>query len=83
LDMESPGEAQRLIPATESAGDLPSGWDVAVEDLVWKRTVNLGELSGGEHILRYWADKGETLLEKIEIGKGTGSYLGGRESVRV
>ncbi|KAF9262187.1 hypothetical protein L218DRAFT_868331 [Marasmius fiardii PR-910] len=85
LDSAEPGNSTRLVPAPANVGDLPTGWTDAVQNLVWKRTAMLGDLSPGEHVVRYWASKPEILLEKIEIarsGSSRTSYLGLPESVR-
>ncbi|KAL0577902.1 CCR4-NOT core subunit cdc39 [Marasmius crinis-equi] len=84
LDSETPGDAIRLAAAPANAGDLPTGWSDAAQNLVWKKTVNLGDISAGEHSVRYWASKPEILLEKIEIassGSSRTSYLGLPESL--
>ncbi|KAG7086665.1 hypothetical protein E1B28_002605 [Marasmius oreades] len=86
LDSAAPDNSVRLVAAPAQVGDLPKDWTDAVQNLVWKRTVQLGDISAGEHTVRYWASKPEILLEKIEIarsGSSRTSYLGLPESTLV
>lgn len=83
LDGSEP-QVTRFLSAPANPGDLPLGWTVAVQDLVWRRSKTFPS-GRGEHTLRYWAGTGGVLLERIIIDMGglRTSYLGPPESRRV
>ncbi|KAB8416350.1 hypothetical protein FH972_024870 [Carpinus fangiana] len=76
--------ANRLLQDPATPGDLPPGWDVAVQDGVWKTTHTFQNVSSGAHGIQ-WRPLVENLaLEKIvvDLGGVRDSYLGPPESYR-
>lgn len=74
---------KRLVEQPETVGDLPSSWDEAVVKGVWEVNVPFGNVTAGEHFLRYAANSPEVYLEKIVLyttDELRPSYLGPPET---
>ncbi|KAF3389818.1 hypothetical protein DPV78_011827 [Talaromyces pinophilus] len=69
----------RLIKDSLKIGDLPPGWNEAVQDCVWTRTLDLHEpLRPGRHVIKIRFYKQNLFLEKLvlDLGGVRESYLG-------
>jgi len=75
-----------LLSQPATAGDLPSGWTTAIQDLTWRKDHTYKGIGTGAHKIRYWAGKAGILLERIVVNAGGGvrtSYFGPQESVLI
>ena len=73
----------RLLLEPPEVGELPDDWTEAVADHVWKRRVAFGNVTTGQHTLRFRANSPELYLEKVlvEYGKEAPyAYLGPPET---
>ncbi|KAI1128636.1 hypothetical protein F5Y10DRAFT_291921 [Nemania abortiva] len=73
----------RLLGDPATAGDTPPNWRTTVADHVWIRNVSLGNVSEGQHTLRWQTNSPEVYLEKIVLNTRDGlksSYLGPPET---
>lgn len=72
--------AHRL--AEEGEGDLPHGWEQAVQDCVWRKNHNLGHVGSGGHKIEIRFRAANVCLEKIVLDMGgvQSTYLGPPES---
>lgn len=78
IDKTSYGEL-RLMEEAPKIGDLPPGWNQAVQDCVWTRTLDLHQiLQSGRHVVKIRLCNQNLLLEKIVVDFGgvRESYLG-------
>jgi hypothetical protein len=69
----------RLIEDPSKVGDLPPGWDKAVQDNVWKKTLQLPEgIESGRRVVKVRLQQPNILLEKLVLNLGgmRDSYLG-------
>jgi hypothetical protein len=69
----------RLIQDPPMIGDLPPGWNKAVQDCVWTKTLDLHEaLQTGRHVIKVRLCNQNLLLEKlvVDLGGVRESYLG-------
>ncbi|CZR58673.1 uncharacterized protein PAC_08565 [Phialocephala subalpina] len=78
----------RLIEDPGITGDLPPGWLLAVQDGVWKKNIDIGEmtrLKKGSHIIKLRIWQQNLLVEKLVLNLGgvRDSYLGPPESTFV
>ncbi|KAI5807046.1 hypothetical protein EDC01DRAFT_742895 [Geopyxis carbonaria] len=82
LDNAVPANTTRLLEAPAKAGDLPSGWDDAARDGVWRRSHKFDNLGPGKHTITYWAGRPGLMLERVlvDLGGVRSSYLGPPES---
>jgi hypothetical protein len=78
IDDKSYGDL-RLIQDPAKIGELPPGWDKAVQDCVWTQTLDLHEpMRSGKHVIKVCLCKQNLLLEKLvlDLGGVRESYLG-------
>ncbi|KAK2754419.1 hypothetical protein FQN54_007063 [Arachnomyces sp. PD_36] len=74
---------ERLVEQPETVGDLPSTWEDAVVNGVWEVAATFGNVTSGEHVLRYSANSPEVYLEKVVLYTSEEvrpSYLGPPET---
>ncbi|KAK2686009.1 hypothetical protein QWA68_015048 [Fusarium oxysporum] len=76
----------KILGTPEKAGDTPPEWNAEVANGVWTRTLQLGSLSPGKHILRWQVNSPEVYLEKIVLatqGRLPETSLGPPETSRL
>lgn len=85
-----PPHRHRLVPEPDGRarpGELPCGWQTAVQDGVWKRQHELGAVTLGAHRIGVRLRHTNMLLEKLVVDLGGvaegSSYLGPPTSRRV
>ncbi|KAI1751614.1 hypothetical protein F4782DRAFT_504612 [Xylaria castorea] len=82
-DDDAPANFTRLLGNPATPGDTPPDWRTTVADHVWIRNITLGNVSGGQHTLRWQSNSPEVYLEKIVLNTRNGlrsSYLGPPET---
>jgi hypothetical protein len=73
-------QTHRLVPDPEEAGELPDGWDSAVQDCVWvrKHKFDGNRFRPGKHTMQLRLRHSNLLLEKLvlDLSGVKESYLG-------
>lgn len=76
----SPVQTHQLVPDPAKAGELPDGWDSAVQDCVWvrKHEFDGNQFRPGKHTMQLRLRHSNLLLEKLvlDLGGVKESYLG-------